>query len=123
MQHAPCLHCVACVFVALHFRPLRKSGQLCIFAKGSMLNMCKPTKSQTKVQEGERDRRERVRERERRVRICGKFVAWEMQIAIAELSERTISMALIKQARFELISKWATPLQPLYAPALPPYSY
>lgn len=61
--------------------------------------------------------KEREREQERRVRICGKFVAWEMQIAIAELSERTISMALIKQARFELISKWATPRTPLlYSP-------
>lgn len=65
-------------------------------------------------------RQDTEKERERRVRICGKFVAWEMQIAIAELSERTISMALIKQARFELISKWATPRTPptplLYPP-------
>lgn len=44
------------------------------------------------------------------MRIAWEVVlAWEMQIAIAELSERTISMALIRQARFELISKWATP--------------
>lgn len=53
------------------------------------------------------------------MRICGKFVAWEMQIAIAELSERTISMALIKQARFELISKWAS-LRTLPPPLLYP---
>lgn len=92
-----------------------------------MLNMCKPTKSQTKVQRrgsetAERER-ESEREQERRVRICGKFVAWEMQIAIAELSERTISMALIKQARFELISKWATPRTPPRPYSALPYSY
>lgn len=53
MQHAPCLHCVLHVFL-LHCisGPYGNRDNYEFSQKGSMLNMCKPTKSQTKVQGG-----------------------------------------------------------------------
>lgn len=108
------------VFLLPHFRaPTEGSGTIMHFSQlrnwqkgiNAGWNMCKPTKSETKVGEEETSARATCEN------LWEVVLAWEMQIAIAELSERTISMALIRQARFELISKWAT-----LPPPPPPHS-
>lgn len=125
MQHAPCLHCVAaCVFVAAFPGPYgRKRDNYAFFAIAigkrdqCWLQTCVSPQSQ-RQRWGKQDG-------EKRAGACENLwevLAWEMQIAIAELSERTISMALIRQARLELISKWASPPSPWIPHHSPLYS-